>query len=180
MPSRETDSAIEYLEFTGVAHRVTSIDSGKHSKGSHHFQRGTGGRGLAVDFAGPQPCFRGCPALQDIFDAFRPVEHMLYELIYSGADYAIKRDKRVPRYAVDSHWNHVHVAIDRGVYLSEATIEVEVPMPDGPIVVKVNAPPVGMTATPTGNGYWIICSDGGVFSFGDAVYHGRVESNGTW
>jgi hypothetical protein len=31
---------------------------------------------------------------------------------------------------------------------------------------------VGMAATPTGLGYWIVCADGGIFTFGDARYYG--------
>lgn len=41
--------------------------------------------------------------------------------------------------------------------------------------IKVNAPVVGMAATPTGKGYWLTCADGGVFSFGDAAFFGAVE-----
>jgi IPT/TIG domain len=33
-----------------------------------------------------------------------------------------------------------------------------------------------MAATPTGNGYWLVASDGGVFSFGDAAFHGSTGS----
>ena len=29
-----------------------------------------------------------------------------------------------------------------------------------------------MTTTTTGNGYWLVALDGGVFTFGDAQYHG--------
>jgi hypothetical protein len=36
----------------------------------------------------------------------------------------------------------------------------------------LNAPVVGMAATPDGNGYWLVASDGGVFAFGDAGFHG--------
>ena len=32
-----------------------------------------------------------------------------------------------------------------------------------------------MAATPDGDGYWLVASDGGIFSFGDAKYYG---SNG--
>jgi hypothetical protein len=35
-------------------------------------------------------------------------------------------------------------------------------------------PVVGMTATPSGNGYWLVASDGGVFTFGDATFHGST------
>ena len=36
----------------------------------------------------------------------------------------------------------------------------------------LNAPIVGMAATPDGKGYWLVASDGGVFTFGDAGYDG--------
>ena len=35
-------------------------------------------------------------------------------------------------------------------------------------------PIVGMAATPSGHGYWQVASDGGVFSFGDAAFHGST------
>jgi hypothetical protein len=31
-----------------------------------------------------------------------------------------------------------------------------------------------MTATPGGHGYWLVAADGGVFSFGDAGFHGST------
>ena len=31
-----------------------------------------------------------------------------------------------------------------------------------------------MAATPDGGGYWLVASDGGVFSFGDAGFHGST------
>jgi hypothetical protein len=38
----------------------------------------------------------------------------------------------------------------------------------------LNAPVVGMAATPDGNGYWEVARDGGVFSFGDARFFGSM------
>ena len=38
------------------------------------------------------------------------------------------------------------------------------------------APVVGMAATPDGQGYWLVASDGGIFSFGDAPFHGSTGS----
>ena len=35
---------------------------------------------------------------------------------------------------------------------------------------SLNAPVVGMAATPTGKGYWLVAGDGGVFTFGDAPF----------
>jgi hypothetical protein len=40
----------------------------------------------------------------------------------------------------------------------------------------LNRPIVGMAATPTGKGYWLVASDGGIFSFGDARFHGSTGS----
>jgi hypothetical protein len=31
-----------------------------------------------------------------------------------------------------------------------------------------------MAATPSGNGYWEVAADGGIFSFGDATFHGSM------
>ena len=31
-----------------------------------------------------------------------------------------------------------------------------------------------MAATPTGNGYWLVAADGGIFTFGDATFHGST------
>ena len=36
----------------------------------------------------------------------------------------------------------------------------------------LNKPIVGMAATPDGGGYWLVASDGGIFSYGDATFYG--------
>jgi hypothetical protein len=40
--------------------------------------------------------------------------------------------------------------------------------------VPLNAPIVGMTATPDGKGYWLTAVDGGVFAFGSAAFYGSM------
>ena len=40
--------------------------------------------------------------------------------------------------------------------------------------LHLNAPIVGMAATPDGGGYWLVASDGGVFNYGDAAFHGSA------
>jgi len=35
-------------------------------------------------------------------------------------------------------------------------------------------PLVGGAATPTGQGYWLVAADGGIFTFGDAAFHGST------
>ena len=37
------------------------------------------------------------------------------------------------------------------------------------------APIVGITAAPSGKGYWLVGADGGVFAFGDAGFYGNVR-----
>ena len=39
--------------------------------------------------------------------------------------------------------------------------------------LKLNEPVVGMTPTQDQGGYWLVASDGGVFSYGDARSIGR-------
>ena len=36
--------------------------------------------------------------------------------------------------------------------------------------------PAGIAANPSGGGYWLVGSDGGVFAFGDAAFHGSLGS----
>ena len=38
----------------------------------------------------------------------------------------------------------------------------------------LNKPIVGIAPTPDGGGYWLVASDGGIFSFGDAGYYGSM------
>jgi hypothetical protein len=45
---------------------------------------------------------------------------------------------------------------------------------DGAQYYKLNAPIVGMRTTPEGGGYWMVGSDGGVFSSGDAGFYGST------
>jgi len=39
---------------------------------------------------------------------------------------------------------------------------------------RLNAPVVGVAATPDGGGYWLVAADGGVFNFGDARFYGSM------
>jgi hypothetical protein len=38
----------------------------------------------------------------------------------------------------------------------------------------LNAPVVSIAATTTAGGYWLVASDGGIFSFGDAKFRGSM------
>ena len=40
--------------------------------------------------------------------------------------------------------------------------------------IHLNKPVLGMAATPTGRGYWLVASDGGIFNFGDATFYGST------
>jgi hypothetical protein len=153
------------MNATGVPHRVTSVTEGQHAPGSYHYRTGTNGIGLAVDFAGPVPS-RDSPELLAIFRAFQPVEHLLHELIYGGADYAIKAGARVKPYAVSDHMNHVHVSVDRSVFI---------PVPQPKVPPMFDPPLPGFCAWlshPTRGG-WGLAPDGGVFAL-DAPFYGSA------
>ena len=40
--------------------------------------------------------------------------------------------------------------------------------------IRLASPVVGMAATPSGNGYWLVAADGGIFNFGDARFFGST------
>jgi hypothetical protein len=40
--------------------------------------------------------------------------------------------------------------------------------------MHLNRPIVGIAPTPTGQGYWLVAADGGVFAFGDAPFYGSM------
>ena len=42
--------------------------------------------------------------------------------------------------------------------------------------MTLNKPVVGMTAVPGGGGYWLVASDGGIFTYGDAEFYGSTGS----
>lgn len=42
---------------------------------------------------------------------------------------------------------------------------------------ELNQPIVGMAPTDTGHGYYLVAQDGGVFTFGDAAFHGSAVGN---
>ncbi|MHB1786081.1 MAG: C40 family peptidase, partial [Acidimicrobiales bacterium] len=44
--------------------------------------------------------------------------------------------------------------------------------------IQLNKPIVGMAATPDGKGYWLVASDGGIFSYGDAKFFGSTGAIG--
>jgi hypothetical protein len=44
----------------------------------------------------------------------------------------------------------------------------------------LNKPVVGMASDPTGSGFWLVASDGGVFSFGAARFHGSTGAMQLW
>jgi len=68
-------------------------------------------------------------------------------------------------------------ALPRGVDSAPAPDSV-VPFGDVSVganaLTNLNSPIVGMAATHDGGGYWLVASDGGIFSFGDAQFYGST------
>ena len=48
------------------------------------------------------------------------------------------------------------------------------PAPYGSVTQALAQPIVGMASTPDGKGYWLVASDGGIFTFGDAAFYGST------
>jgi hypothetical protein len=92
-----------------------------------------------------------------IFRAFKPVESQLYELIYAGpqVSYNIKRGKQVAKYAVADHHDHVHVSVDRGVFIQWPGMQPQVPLEEEDMFIFGVASP-----DPTEGGVWLLAGDG--------------------
>lgn len=126
--SKETQALLQYLVDSKRAMGVDAVATctTDHPRPeSRHRQQGTDGLGLAIDF---RMRARGLNIHRAAFDLFVPVETSTYELIYadppsgkradgSYGPYNIKAGKRVRPYAVSGHHDHVHVAVNRGVFL---------------------------------------------------------------
>jgi hypothetical protein len=173
--SPEVEAIIAYGTSTGVPMKVTStFRPGAVTLAGN---RSLHGLGLAVDFAGPRPS-RDSKELADIFHAFLPVEKHLAELIYAGPQvgFNVKNGRRVGKYAVSSHHDHVHVAVRRGVlldrmvptFLPDTMIE---QAPDENERNEDMADPVDALAAP-GGGVWVLTRDGGVRAYKGAPFHG--------
>jgi hypothetical protein len=115
--SGEWRKIVGYLKATGVPHRVISTYRPGAVTATGNPSRH--GRGLAVDFAGPTPS-RDSDQLLRINLAFKPVAHLLHELIYSGPGaYEVYNEHPHDYSGVTrrNHHDHVHVSIDPGVVL---------------------------------------------------------------
>ena len=79
----------------------------------------------------------------------------------------------------DGYWE---LAADGGVFPFGAAKQYPMNGKDGQPTTLVGQPiarpPIAITSTPSGNGYWITCSDGGKFCFGDAQFFGSVPGIG--
>jgi hypothetical protein len=121
--SREVEAIIAYLDSTGLPYRVTSTTGGRHAESSRHFQEGTDGKGLAVDFAGPRPM--DIPAMLRIYRALLGEYGRLHELIFwvPGEVKILvrRRTKVVPTVygtkVLEAHRSHVHVSTYLGTFL---------------------------------------------------------------
>ncbi len=161
--SEEDRGLIDYLQYVDGIVTSTTNHSLFSLRGfiSNHRKPGTNGIGLAIDIAGLRGG-RDTVEHATIFHAFRPVEHLLHELIYAGPQvtYNIKAGARVGKYAQASHHDHVHAAVPRGTILYKKEL--------GPMGFP-NA--IHACLCPTG-GTWTVGTDGGVFPSGGAPFLG--------
>jgi len=165
-----------FADLMGFA--VTATTNGAHSKRSYHY---VGAGALAVDLAsqdGPGYDTEQLLAINHTIRQMIPLP-MILELIYSGpGNICVKNgqlvdgNKAFGSAVMGRHHNHVHLAVVPTFTYNGGTERMAA---DDPNRANVNAPIVGMAATPTGNGYWLVGADGGVYAFGDAKFLGNVE-----
>lgn len=119
--SDEVEAMIAYLNSLPIPVRITYTTNHAYytlaGYPSNHRKPGTNGVGLALDCAGISGG-RDTKELGDIFRAIAtptiiPITH---ELIYAGpqVDWNVKNGTTVPKYAQESHHDHVHWAVKLG------------------------------------------------------------------
>lgn len=151
----------------------------------------------AVDFTAAHPDGAPWPTvdskeLLDIFEAFRPVAAHMAELIYCGpgasldddaAPECVKHGKLVPPYACVIHHNHVHTAVEKGVWLADFAPggpAVPVPAERGPALNLAELKETvdmaaGITVPRPQGGYAVLQTrDGGVFAYDGAPFFGGL------
>lgn len=134
--SREAQAIIDFVEASGLPHRVTatlgryvSADNpcSPHTARSLHCADGTGGKGLAVDLGGAVPGVTTVTVGQmvAIWRALAPFAPKLAELFFNGPGITsvVKNGVWRPGPATlgattwAAHRSHVHVAVPRGTFL---------------------------------------------------------------
>lgn len=151
---------------------VTFTTNGTHSAGSFHYS------GAAVDVALPSGPSWNSPALGAVAAELLRIVPLRFirEFIWAGPQpIYVKNGRHVAPYAVSQHRNHIHLAVTPAFTYTAPPAEREASVPDAMPDYEVVAPPVSISITPDGNGYIILCADGGVFCFGTARYLGRVH-----
>jgi hypothetical protein len=153
---------------------VTHTTDGQHAPTSYHYV------GQAVDLAdraGPGVDTAALSGINAAVLRLVPLQ-FIRELIYAGPGGVCVRNGRTVNglaafgaVTMSEHHNHVHLAVAPS-FTYQAP---EAPMPDAPPDYAVSAAPISIAMTADGNGYLILCADGGVFAFGTAKYLGRVH-----
>lgn len=183
--SLEVQALRQYMIDSGVPHRVSATlgryisaedPCAPHTARSAHCGAGTGGKGLAVDFAAPGVGV--IAGMQDIYEALAEVAPHLSELIYNDPHVHNRAVKRglwcdgVATYGAvtwAAHANHVHVAVDKGTFLAwpKQAAAQTAPLPEeNPMAEPLDACPA-----PNG-GVWVLTKDGGVRAYKGAPFYG--------
>jgi Transglycosylase-like domain len=88
---------------------------------------------------------------------------------------AVRRSRKTGRRLLGLLAAAVITSLSIGSMVAATPGRAQAAWPTGQGVV-LKAPVVDVAATPTGNGYWIVGADGGIFALGDAQYYGSASS----
>lgn len=192
MGSLETDAIVAFVHAVVPGVPVTAIlgqylspqnPCSPHSPGSYHCAEGTNGKGLAVDFGGDEA------ARLAVFHALSPHASQLAELFHNNVAAGVTRVVKngvwgdglttLGATVWTAHQNHVHVAVNRGVFLAAPPA----PPPPAQEVRPMYDPPIGPIAAvwqdPDGKVIAAISPAGDVFAWG-CKWQGNTSGKPYW
>jgi hypothetical protein len=168
--SLETNGIIAFAKAFDPSVVVTATTGGTHVSDSYHFRQGTNGEGLAVDFDFIKDKAAKRLALAQHFLAVTP---KLAELFYTPLGESVKHGA-IQGFTVTGHNDHVHVAVEKGTFLSDSPEPTQPSQQEDP-----DMPTPHSCIAPSGLGWWQLNPDGSVETHtfdpkGRIAFHGSM------